>query len=219
MLPVLLEWHGQRLWLSPGRCMYWEEQRMLVLSDLHIGKAAHFRKAGIPIPQQVFQEDLLRLFQQVHLFKPEIILVTGDLFHSRANAEHDWFARWREALGSTKVLLVKGNHEILQDQAYEELGIEVVGSRYECGPFCFSHDMTTETGDGKYLFSGHVHPGVKISGKGKQSVVLPCFHFMPHAAILPAFSHFSGKHLIESKKGDQVFAILDGEKMPSIILV
>ena len=219
MTPVLLEWYGQRLWLSPGRCLYWEEQKMLVLSDVHIGKAAHFRKAGIAIPQQVFQEDLMRLFQQIHFFKPERILVTGDLFHSTANAEHDWFARWRETLGKTRVMLVRGNHEILHDDAYEQLGIEVVGSMLACGPFCFSHDQTSENPADTYLFCGHLHPGIRISGRGKQSVVLPCFHFTPQVGIMPAFSQFSGKHLIECKKEDQVFAIVDGEKMPSIVRV
>ena len=93
-IPLLLEWRGQRLWISPERCMFWEEQRMLILSDLHIGKTAHFRKAGIAVPQQLFQEDMHRLYQQIHHFNPDRILITGDLFHSHTNVEHDVFARW-----------------------------------------------------------------------------------------------------------------------------
>ena len=76
---------NQRLVLSADRCIYWEDEQTLLLSDMHIGKSAHFRKAGIAIPQQVFQEDLHRFFQQVHLFSPKKIIVTGDFFHSFAN--------------------------------------------------------------------------------------------------------------------------------------
>ena len=53
-----LQFKSQRLVLSPERCMFWEDQQTLILSDMHIGKTAHFRKAGIAVPQQVFQEDL-----------------------------------------------------------------------------------------------------------------------------------------------------------------
>jgi hypothetical protein len=74
MRPYPLLCQGQQIWLSPERCIYWEEQQTLVLSDMHIGKSAHFRKAGIAIPQQVFQEDLHGFFQQVHIL---IIILIG----------------------------------------------------------------------------------------------------------------------------------------------
>ena len=44
--------------LSPERVMYWEKQKTLIIADLHIGKTGHFRKSGIPVPQNVFKEDL-----------------------------------------------------------------------------------------------------------------------------------------------------------------
>jgi metallophosphoesterase superfamily enzyme len=47
----------QTLWLSPERCLFWEEDKSLIISDIHLGKSGHFRKAGIGIPQAVFKED------------------------------------------------------------------------------------------------------------------------------------------------------------------
>ena len=199
---------GQHILLSPYRCLFWEEERMLVLADLHIGKAAHFRKAGIPIPQSVFQEDLMRFFEQVHFFKPYRILISGDMFHSVTNLEHDWFSKWRTALEGIRVLLVRGNHEILRDEEYEQSGVEVVGSSYELGPFTFSHDLPQQQSEETFYFIGHTHPGVRLSGKGKQHAVLPCFHITPHYCTLPAFSSFTGKHVIEPKRQDKVFAIV-----------
>ncbi|MFM1794111.1 MAG: ligase-associated damage response endonuclease PdeM, partial [Bacteroidota bacterium] len=182
----------QRLVLSAERCLYWEDQSTLILSDMHVGKAAHFRKAGIAIPQQVFQEDLHRLFQQIHFFSPKRVIVTGDLFHSEANLEHDWFSKWRKELNGIQMVLVKGNHEILNNQLYEELGVEIIEKELFAAPFRFAHDLIDKGDQEYFLFSGHTHPGCKIAGKAKQSFVFPCFYFTPNYCILPAFSKFTG---------------------------
>jgi DNA ligase-associated metallophosphoesterase len=207
----------QKLVLSPERCLYWEDQQTLILSDMHIGKAAHFRKAGIAIPQQIFQEDLLRLFQQVHFFSPKRIIVTGDLFHSEANLEHEWFSKWRSALAGVQLILVKGNHEILHNHLYEKLGIEIVERGLIAAPFRFAHDLNDDSDEQFFLFSGHTHPGIKIAGKAKQSFVFPCFYFTEAYCILPAFSKFTGKHLVEMKKGEKVFAIVGEGSSKSIV--
>jgi DNA ligase-associated metallophosphoesterase len=216
-IPLLLEWRGQRLWISPERCLFWEEQKMLILSDLHIGKSAHFRKAGIAVPQQIFQEDMHRLYQQIHQFNPDRILITGDLFHSSSNIEHDVFARWRESLGTREMILVRGNHDRLDDAVYKNMGVRCVGEKMEVGDFIFMHQLPQEIADDKYYFTGHQHPGIKLSGKGKQSVTLPCFYFSAEHAVLPAFSYFSGKHLVEPQKLDRLFAVLKDGNQSSII--
>jgi len=213
--PLLIK--DQKLVLSAERCLYWEDQQTLILSDMHIGKAAHFRKAGIAIPQQIFQEDLLRLFQQVHFFSPKRIIVTGDLFHSEANLEHEWFSKWRSALAGIQLILVKGNHEILHNQLYEKLGIEVVERELIAAPFRFAHDLNNHSDEQLFLFSGHTHPGIKLAGKAKQSFVFPCFYFTEAYCILPAFSKFTGKHLVEMKMGEQVFAIVGEGSSKTIV--
>jgi DNA ligase-associated metallophosphoesterase len=208
---VVISKLGQTLRLSAERCIFWEDEKVLLLSDMHIGKVAHFRKSGIAIPNQLFQEDMQRLTGLVDHFKPRTILVTGDFFHSLANGEHQYFGHWREALTDTRILLVRGNHEVLSDHSYADLGIEVVGKTYHIPPFSFVHEMPSmPTADG-FWFSGHIHPGVRLGGKGRQSIVLPCFHFTANQCVLPAFSRFTGKHLIEPSEGDQVYAIADRE--------
>jgi DNA ligase-associated metallophosphoesterase len=214
-LPFVIK--EQKLVLSAERCLFWEDQQTLILSDMHIGKAAHFRKSGIAVPQQIFQEDLHRLFQQIHFFSPKRIIVTGDLFHSESNLEHEWFSKWRAALEGIQLILVKGNHEILNNHIYEKLGIEIVEKELVVTPFRFAHDLTHDSNEEYYLFSGHTHPGIKIAGKAKQSFVFPCFYFTSAYCILPAFSKFTGKHLIEMKKGEKVFAVV-GEGSTSTIV-
>ena len=208
---------NQRLVLSADRCIYWEDEQTLLLSDMHIGKSAHFRKAGIAIPQQVFQEDLHRFFQQVHLFSPKQIIVTGDFFHSFANQEHDWFSKWRAVLDNVKIILVKGNHEILTNSAYADLGIEIVEKELHLGPFHFSHELLNEKTTTHFSFVGHTHPGIKINGKGKQSFVFPCFYFKNDYCILPAFSKFTGKFLVVPQKNETAYAIVGNGVEQSIV--
>ncbi len=68
---------------------------MLLLSDLHFGKTGHFRKEGIAVPQAIYKEDLQRLVTQIQFFKPQQVVVIGDMFHSHANKELDLFKKWR----------------------------------------------------------------------------------------------------------------------------
>jgi metallophosphoesterase superfamily enzyme len=80
------------------------------------------------------------------------------------------------------------------------------------GGFCFVHDLLPEDlSDDLYYISGHLHPGVRIGGQGKPSLRFPCFYFTPRYAVLPAFSRFSGMALIEPKKGENVFAIVEDQ--------
>ncbi len=212
MDPKLLECCGERLWLTPSKCIFWEGGSTLILADLHIGKSAHFRKAGIAIPQQVFQEDLQRLFHQIHFFNPDRILIAGDLFHSHENREHEWFSKWKVSILSKEVILVKGNHEILHNEAYEKLGLTVVEEEFALDPFVFTHILPEQRKEGVFYFSGHVHPGVRLSGKGKQSFTFPCFHFTKTYCLLPAFSKFTGMALIEPQKEDRIFALVTDKR-------
>src|ERR1700738_1720039 len=109
---------GNNCWLSPERMLYWEEEKSLIVSDLHFGKTGHFRKAGIAVPQAVYKEDLQRLFEQIQYFQPEKLIIVGDLFHSLLNRELELFRKWREDLPDLVIHLIKGNHDILEDEWY-----------------------------------------------------------------------------------------------------
>ena len=203
---------GQQLWLSPHRCVFWESERSLILSDLHFGKTGHFRKAGIAVPQSVYREDLLRLLSLIQYFQPERLLVVGDLFHSRENKELDLFLRWREDFAALNIQLVLGNHDILHEGWYAAAGIELTEGELEIGPFAFIHDIgevaSVDKRDRPYYFSGHLHPGIRVNGMGKQSLQFPCFYFGAEYAILPAFGRFTGTVSIEPGAESSVFAIL-----------
>jgi DNA ligase-associated metallophosphoesterase len=195
--------------LSPERVMFWEKQKTLIVADIHIGKTGHFRKAGIPVPQNVYREDLQRLFTQLLFFKAEQLIIAGDMSHSKSNKEMELFKKWRNDLSSLKILLVNGNHDILDDAWYSDLGIERK-DKMKLDSFSFCHDpqdIPVNDDHSLYSFCGHIHPSVSIRGRGKQSLHFPCFYFTQTYGVLPAFSRFSGMANVESDKGEHVFAI------------
>lgn len=203
--------HGQTLWLCADRCIFWEEQQTLIVSDLHFGKTGHFRKAGIGVPQNIYKEDLQRLLALVQHYRPQQLLVVGDLFHSKENKELDLFLRWRADMQQLAIRLVKGNHDILKNDWYRLASIDVSDEHVAIDNFCFVHDISSTCQPGKeisYYFSGHIHPCVSLRGLGRQSVKLPCFYFTEEYGVLPAFGRFTGTALIEPKANDQVYAIL-----------
>lgn len=211
--PFLYKLNDHHFWISPERCIYWEEKKTLLLADLHAGKTGHFRKSGIAVPQKLFRADLQRLVAQVLFFKAERLLVLGDLSHSHGNKELDLFLRWRKDLSLLDVVLVKGNHDILAESWYQEASISIVHNKLIEDRFCFQHDGETVVikDDILYAFTGHIHPGVHIRGMGKQSLRFPCFYFTEDVCVLPAFSQFTGLSAIKPRPGHNVFAIVEKE--------
>jgi DNA ligase-associated metallophosphoesterase len=150
------------------------------------------------------------LFTAIVQHKPKQVIFVGDLFHSTENKELDWFLRWRNDLGSIPLHLVRGNHDILAKEWYAAAAI-TVHEELTINGIHFIHDVTAVTPSPahKYVFTGHLHPGICISGMGKQSLRFPCFYFGGQYAILPAFSHFTGLALLQPEKTDAVFAIVN----------
>ena len=210
LLPHII--NHQTFLLSPQRCIFWEEKKTLIVSDLHIGKTGHFRKYGIAVPQDIFKEDMQRLLDQLTFFNATELIVVGDMFHSVANKELDFFKRWRNDMPHLKIHLVKGNHDILKTDHYIDMDIIVHKEHLIIGDINFQHDIATSNNQPKssnYVISGHIHPGVSIKGISKQSLRFPCFYFGKYYAVIPAFSRFTGLANVKQNKGDSVYAIVN----------
>ncbi len=219
-IPVSHKIHDQQFWLTCDRTMFWEEKKTLIVSDLHFGKTGHFRKSGIAVPPSLYKEDLQRLIVHIQHFQPDELIIVGDMFHSHANQELELFLKWRTDLPDVNIHLVKGNHDILKDAWYKKAGIQLSPKTLSRESFHFVHDITDHqnqkpgfavdsTGLPEYFFSGHIHPGIRINGAGRQSLCFPCFYFGKTYAVLPAFSRFTGVAMISPQAEEQVFAIVN----------
>lgn len=202
-----IELQKQQLILTNQRAMYWPHEKMLILSDLHVGKTAHFRKHGIPIPDDIFKEDLSRLQQLINHFKVQHVLVVGDLFHAEANTNMDAFADWRHQFKDLDFLLVKGNHDRLSEVWISKCNLKVL-DRLQLGPFLFVHDPQ-DSEESLFIISGHIHPGVLLKGRGRQNIKLPCYALTNSELVLPAFSRFTGLNSRYTKKNTVHYAFTE----------
>ncbi|MDX1407778.1 MAG: ligase-associated DNA damage response endonuclease PdeM [Saprospiraceae bacterium] len=200
---------GQHLVLHAGRVLFWIEHRALILSDLHLGKAQHFRRHGIPVPANILEGELHRLGRYVDHFAPDHVWILGDLSHSVYNRSWEeairFFGKYPEGFWR----LVPGNHDMMEQEHYQRAGISIASRETEVGPFLLTHQYLQDPPSGTYQLTGHIHPGVRLHGKGAQALTLPCFCFGGSAGILPAFGRFTGLGRIALRPHDRVFAIAD----------
>ena len=200
---------GEKLFLHPDRAIFHERTSTLIVSDLHLGKAVHFRKNGIAVPPSVLQGNLSKLDELINTYQPDELLMLGDIFHSTYNRSWEEFIKFISRHPTVRFTLVEGNHDILDEAEYVRARIESRGLVYENAPFLYIHDTLDEVPEGRCVVSGHIHPGIRLTGKGMQSVTLPCFVVSEDRIVLPAFGAFTGLARITPTKQDRIFAIGD----------
>jgi DNA ligase-associated metallophosphoesterase len=208
----------------PERAIWWEAERTLIVSDLHLGKAAHFRRHGIAVPNAVNADTLNRLESLVAQWNPKSLLVLGDLFHSEENAEwgefRAWMMRIRTEYDLQTIHLVEGNHDILPESAFQGLDIQR-STTWNREPFVFAHDPKhlVHLPAGAIGVAGHLHPAVSMKGKGKQSLKLPCWWFDAKRQILtvPTFGTFTGSVAVKPTKEDACWVTTGAAVLPVTI--
>ena len=203
-----VEIFGEQMELLPQKAVFWGRERILFLADVHLGKVNHFRRSGIPVPPKANERNLELIMDLVNLTKPDRVICLGDLFHSHYNPEWEVFGELVKHFVKISFELVLGNHDIMSEQQYVRKGI-VVHNTLRIAPFIFTHHPLEEADNELYNLSGHLHPGVNMRGKARQSVTLPCFYFGENRGLLPAFGTFTGMARIYPKKNDRVFVIVE----------
>lgn len=202
-----VELAGERVVLHPYGALFWSRLNWLLLSDLHLGKAAHFRKAGLPLPEGSDARTLERLDILIAHFRPEQLVIIGDLFHSAFN--HAWDALQAWCVNSpVPIHLVPGNHDVLAERRYAEAGITVHPERLEALPFVLEHEAPDPgcMPGPVHRICGHTHPGVLLNGQAGQRLRLPCFLVGPNVTLLPAFGVATGLHIVRPTLAHRVFA-------------
>ena len=198
---------GEQLILTNQRCIYWQREQALILSDLHVGKTAHFRRHGIPMPDDILKNDLLRLERLIGHFSAKQVFVVGDLFHAEVNSDIQTFEAWLQKFEDLRLTLIQGNHDKKSKHILDALQIEAVDV-LNVAPFSFVHDLEDDKSD-LFSISGHTHPGVLIKGKGRQKFKLPCYQISDTQLILPAFSLFTGLNIHNHPEGATFYAFTE----------
>ncbi|MDA3614886.1 ligase-associated DNA damage response endonuclease PdeM [Polluticaenibacter yanchengensis] len=178
------------LTLTNFKAIYWQKENTIILSDLHLGKAAHFRKNGIAIPTQVSATDLQNLETIIEKYHPCRIIIVGDLIHAGSNSEVENFRIFTQQHNTINFILVKGNHDKHSDHFFKNIGLHEIYPEYRLGNILFVHEPQSK--GNTFIICGHIHPGIVLPTPTNKHLKLPCFAVSEQQLILPAFSRFTG---------------------------
>lgn len=209
MMPIDLQ--GELFQLLPQRAVFWKKKKILIVADIHLGKASAMQNAGIPLPEGAMDEDLKKLKELIEKTKPKRCLVIGDLIHTKLGLSERVQLKFKEWLSTIpcSIELILGNHDrALIKKLPEGWNLIVHKEQLIIEGFCFTHIPTIIKG--YYVWSGHIHPQVFLKSHNDQ-LTLRCFSFAANQAIIPAFSDFVGGCYIERTAHSQIYVIAENQ--------
>src|ERR1700726_4366591 len=182
--------------------LFWEDERLLVVSDLHLEKGSSFATRGVLLPPYDTVATLGRLAAVIARHDPRTVIALGDSFHDRA-AHQRLSAPDRDAIAALQArrdwIWISGNHD---PALPADLG-GVVAHEVAVGPIAFRHEPTGASGE----IAGHLHPKARVSTRGR-SMERRCFACDGEGAGMPAFGAYTGGLSIRDAAFAKIFQTL-----------
>ncbi len=195
--PSLLETGGKEhtvvisdvtLIADPAGALYWPDERLLAVADLHLEKGSAFAARGVLLPPYDTASTLARLRRLVERYDPRLVIALGDSFHDgdgpRRLADSDRLAL-KVLQHGRDWLWIAGNHD--PDPA------DGIGGRFAAtlalGALCFRHEPSGAACDGE--IAGHLHPLARLARRGR-AVSRRCFAGNGRRLVMPAFGAYAG---------------------------
>jgi uncharacterized protein len=179
--------------------LFWEEQSLLVVSDLHLEKGSSFAARGVLLPPFDTAATLGRLAAVIGRHDPRMVIALGDSFHDR-DAQQRLSRPDRDAIAALRRrrdwIWISGNHD---PALPPDLG-GVVASEVAIGGIAFRHQPTGAAGE----IAGHLHPKARVSTRGR-SMERRCFACDGARAVMPAFGAYAGGLSIRDAAFAKVF--------------
>jgi DNA ligase-associated metallophosphoesterase len=177
---------GVLLLADPDGALYWPEQGLLAVADLHLEKGSSFAARGMLLPPYDTAATLARLGRLIAHYAPRRVLALGDSFHDGGGPAR-LAADDRDNLLSLQRrrdwIWITGNHD-------PEPASGIGGTFHETltiGALTFRHLPTGATGE----ISGHLHPVARVAHRGR-TVSRRCFAADKTRMVMPAFGAFTG---------------------------
>ncbi len=179
---------GERLMLDPMGALFWPEQRLLAVSDLHLEKGSSFARRGMLLPPWDTHATIDRLTLLLRRWSPSTVVALGDSFHDAGGAarlpgteQHRLNAMTR----AHRFIWVQGNHDPTPPSC---LGGEWMETCL-IGAMMFRHQAIAAADAGEIV--GHHHPKATVEARSG-TVSRPCFVFDGRRLMMPAFGAYTG---------------------------
>src|SRR5579872_5443103 len=180
--------------------LFWEEQSLLVVSDLHLEKGSSFAARGVLLPPYDTAATLSHLAAAISRHDPRAVIALGDSFHDR-NAHERLSAADVEAIAELQAgrdwIWISGNHDPVLPLS---LG-GAIASEVLIGPIVFRHEPTGETGE----IAGHLHPKARIATRARW-MERRCFASDGMRVVMPAFGAYTGGLSIRDEAFAKIFS-------------
>ena len=203
---------GAQLIARPSGILWWADERILCVSDLHLGKSDRMaRRFGVLVPPYETTDTLQRLQLEIELLKPAVVICLGDNFDDLDAANSLSLTDMQclsELQAGREWIWIEGNHD---PGSVELMGQHL--TKYQFGPLVFRHIAKVSA---EAEVSGHYHPKAAMRVRSN-SIVRPCFLYDERRVILPAFGTFTGGLRTEAVEFNTLmqrvaFAVLTGNK-------
>ncbi len=206
------EFHGAALEALGSGALHWPSERLLVVSDLHLGKSARLAaQGGALLPPYEGRETLLRLEHDLEATGARRVVCLGDSFDAAGldlllpEEERLWIARLQ---AGRDWMWIEGNH----DPGPVSLGGTHL-AELELGELVLRHIAEP---DAKGEVSGHYHPKARLVLRGRV-ISRPCFLLDASRLLMPAYGAYTGglrtdSAVLSGLMGDGAQAILTGAK-------
>ena len=168
--------------------LYWPDERMLIVADLHFEKGSAYATRGTFLPPYDTAATLLKLARRIALTDPRTVVTLGDNFHDRAGGER-LSDRDRETIRTLQKgrdwIWINGNHDPEPQDGLGGTWCEMLS----IGPLVLRHEPTPGRAPGE--LAGHLHPAARVRGR-QGSVRRPCFAGDGERLVLPSFGALTG---------------------------
>ena len=179
---------GASLTARGSGALWWPDERLLCVADLHLCKSERLARRGGPLlPPYETAETLDRLADEIAALAPAVVVCLGDSFDDCAAGKaigNDETARLTALMAGRDWVWIAGNH----DPAPLALGGSHLAA-LRLGPLTFRHQAEADAAPGE--ISGHYHPKLRLPVRGG-AVTRPCFLADATRLILPAFGAYTG---------------------------
>jgi len=170
--------------------LFLRDERVLVISDLHLGFEGALAEQGVSIPRFQRKVILERLGAMLDRTRAEKVVVAGDFKHEFSKNLVDEWVEVKQVLrflrDRVSPVLVRGNHDNYLATILGDLGL-TLQDRADLGGHTIVHgheDVSTLAP----IVMGHEHPAVKLRDELGAVVSVPAFLVTDRLVVLPAFS-------------------------------